>query len=83
MAVGARDQIDQLLVKKYATEKVDNHENTVSLVDANKMLEAMNDYAQVHMNMIRLQNRLNQACSGIVARNAKYRTPPKQAAGAS
>ena len=27
MAIGARDYIDQLLVKKYAQEKVDNHEN--------------------------------------------------------
>ena len=80
MAVGARDQIDQLLVKKYATEKVDNHEQAPSLVEPAKMLEAMNDYAQVHMNMIRLQNQLSHACRGIVAKNAKYRTPPRQMA---
>ena len=28
MAVGARDYIDKLLVKKYADEKVDNHERS-------------------------------------------------------
>ena len=27
MAIGAEDYIDQLLVKKYAEEKVDNHDN--------------------------------------------------------
>ena len=75
MAVGARDQIDQLLVKKYAAEKVDNHENTPSLVEADKMLAAMNDYAQVHKEMLALKMKLSSACSGIIAKNAKYRTP--------
>ena len=81
MAVGARDQIDQLLVKKYAAEKVDNHENAPSLVEADKMLAAMNDYAQVHRNMLQLKMKLASACSGIIAKNAKYRTPG-HAAGA-
>lgn len=75
MAVGARDQIDQLLVKKYAAEKVDNHENTPSLVEADKMLAAMNDYAQVHKEMLALKMKLSSACSGIIAKNAKYRSP--------
>ena len=42
MAVGARDYIDQLLVKKYADEKVDNHDALESMIDPNKMLDAMN-----------------------------------------
>ena len=75
MAIGARDQIDQLLVKKYAAEKVDNHENTPSLVEADKMLAAMNDFAQVHRDMLALKMKLSSACSSIVAKNAKYRTP--------
>ena len=29
MAIGAEDYIDQLLVKKYAEEKVDNHDGMV------------------------------------------------------
>ena len=45
MAVGARDYIDKLLVKKYADEKVDNHDAMVSMVDPNKMLDVMNDVA--------------------------------------
>ena len=40
MAVGAEDYIDQLLVKKYAEEKVDNHENMESMVDPQWMLNA-------------------------------------------
>ena len=74
MAIGARDQIDQLLVRKYAAEKVDNHENKPSLVEADKMLAAMNDYAQVHRDMLALKIKLSSACSGIIAKNAKYRT---------
>ena len=54
MAVGAKDYIDQLLVKKYADEKVDNHDSLESMVDPNKMLEAMNDVAMVQRNMFAL-----------------------------
>ena len=54
MAIGARDYIDQLLVKKYAQEKVDNHENTTSMVNPEKMMSAMNDYAATLRNMMEL-----------------------------
>lgn len=72
MAVGARDYIDQLLVKKYADEKVDNHDALVSMVDANKMLEAMNDAAMVQRNMFALSQRLQDTCYAINARTARY-----------
>ena len=39
MAVGARDYIDKLLVKKYADEKVDNHEAMESMINPDKMLQ--------------------------------------------
>ena len=48
MAVGPRDYIDQLLVKKYADEKVDNPE-IAKMVEADKMLSAMNDYSNMAM----------------------------------
>ena len=51
MAIGARDYIDKLLVKKYADEKVDNHDAMESMVDPNKMLDAMNDVATIQRNM--------------------------------
>lgn len=72
MAIGARDYIDQLLVKKYAQEKVDNHENVASMVNPEKMMEAMNDYASMHRNMFVLSQKLNTACSAINARTARY-----------
>jgi hypothetical protein len=72
MAVGARDYIDKLLVKKYADEKVDNHEAVESMVDPKKMLEAMNDYASTLRNMVELRQRLNIACYAINARTARY-----------
>lgn len=72
MAVGAEDYIDQLLVKKYAEEKVDNHENMESMVDPEKMMDAMNDYANMYRNMMNLKQRLNIACYAINARTARY-----------
>ena len=72
MTVGAEDYIDQLLVKKYAEEKVDNHDDMESMVDPEKMMGAMNDYASMYRNMMALRQRLNIACYAVNARNAKY-----------
>ena len=72
MGVGAEDYIDKMLVQKYQEEKVDNHENVESMVDPNKMLEAMNDYASTLKNMVQLRQRLNIACYAINARTARY-----------
>lgn len=76
MAIGARDYIDQLLVKKYAQEKVDNHENTTSMVNPEKMMSVMNDYASMSRNMFVLSQKLNTACSRINARTARYASSP-------
>ena len=73
MGIGAEDYIDKMLVQKYQEEKVDNHDNTESMVDPNKMLEAMNDYAATLRNMVELRQRLNIACYAINARTARYR----------
>lgn len=72
MAIGAEDYIDQLLVKKYADEKVDNHDNMESLVDPEKMLDAMVDHAAMYRNMISIKQRLNIACYAINAKTARY-----------
>ena len=72
MSIGAEDYIDQLLVKKYAEEKVDNHDNAESMVDPERMLDAMNDYASTLKNMMSLSQRLNIACYAINARSARY-----------
>lgn len=73
MAVGAEDYIDQLLVKKYAEEKVDNHDNMDSMVDPEKMMGAMNDYAAMLRNMSTLKQRLNIACYAVNAKRATYK----------
>lgn len=72
MSIGADDYIDRMLVQKYQEEKVDNHDNVESMVDPNKMLEAMNDYAATLKNMMELRQRLNIACYAINARTARY-----------
>ena len=74
MAIGANDYIDRLLVKKYAKEQVDNHDNTQSMVNPEKMMSAMNDYATMSRNMFALSQKLNLACSQINARTARYAT---------
>ena len=61
-----------MLVQKYQEEKVDNHDNIESMVDPNKMLEAMNDYASTLRNMMELRQRLNIACYAVNARTARY-----------
>ena len=76
MAIGAEDYIDQLLVKKYAEEKVDNHDNMESMVDPHKMMSAMNDYASMSRNMMLLKQKLNIACYAVNARTAKYQKSP-------
>ena len=79
MAIGARDYIDQLLVKKYAQEKVDNHESMVSAVNPEKMMSAMNDLASMSRNMFVLNQQLNIACSRLNAKTARYTTNPVKA----
>lgn len=72
MAIGAQDRIDKLLVKKYATAKVDNP-GLASMVDPDKIMQAMNDYASVSRNMLVLQQRLSSACTKLNSANAVYR----------
>ena len=76
MAIGARDRIDQLLVKKYAQQQVDNHDNTTSMINPEKMMSAMNDYAAMSRNMFVLNQQLNSACARLNARTARYATRP-------
>ena len=58
--------------KKYADEKVDNHDAVESMVNPEKMLEAMNDVAAIQRNMFMLSQRLSSACYAINAKAARY-----------
>ena len=74
MAVGAQDNIDRLLVKKYAGKQVDNHEDIVSkMIDQNKMMETMNDVAAVQRTMLAMSNKLANICSQINSK-ARYKS---------
>ena len=74
MAIGAKDNIDRLLVQKYADEKVNNYDGLPSAIDPEKMYQAMNDYAIVHRTMLDLHNRMKNICSGVNAKSARYRS---------
>ena len=69
MAVGPRDRIDQLLVQKYAMEKVDNP-NLTAFVDSAKMMETITDYASMQRNMFMLNSKLKNICSAINTKSA-------------
>lgn len=71
MAVGAKDKIDRELVKKYAKLKMDNPETT-KLVDSQKMLSAMNDYAAMQRNMLDMNSKLKDICSNVTSKSVVY-----------
>ena len=72
MAVGARDSLDKALVKKYQSLKVDNAVIESSMIDPNKMLNTMNDYANAHMEAFRIQQTLRDICSKAISMNIQY-----------
>ncbi len=80
MAVGARDKIDRELVRKYAKLKMDNPETT-KLVDSQKMLSAMNDYAMMQRSMMEMNAKLKNICSDVTSKSVVYLrlnfNPPK------
>lgn len=76
MSIGAQDYIDQLLVKKYSQEQVDNHDPIESMVEPEKMLDAMTDYSNMARNMLTLNQKLSTACYAIKAASAQYRKAP-------
>ncbi len=72
MAVGAKDKLDKALVKKYQSLKVDNAIIQSSMVDPNKMLETMNDYANAHMEAFRIHQALKDMCTKAISMNIQY-----------
>ncbi|MBE7706441.1 MAG: hypothetical protein E7Z91_04280 [Cyanobacteria bacterium SIG30] len=72
MAIGAFDRLDVALVKKYNSLKVDNPIIGNSMVDPNKMYEAMNDYALMHRSMLDIQAKLRSTCKDAIAPGIQY-----------
>lgn len=83
MAIGARDNIDRELVRKYAKLKMDNPETT-KLVDTQTMLDAMNEYANMQREMITLDKKLKEICSNVTCKSVRYMrinfNPPRRRA---
>jgi len=71
MAIGARDNIDRELVRKYAKLKMDNPETT-KLVDYQTMLEAMSDYAKLQRDMMTMDAKLKEICSNVTSKSVRY-----------
>ena len=72
MAVGAQDKLDKALVRKYQSLKVDNAIIQSSMVDPNKMMDTMNDYANAHMEAFRIQQALRDICTKAISMNIQY-----------
>ena len=77
MAVGARDHIDKLLVQKYQTLQVDNH-NNINQIDEQEMLDKMEKVAQDKIAMLKYQEHLNVLGKKLLAKSAykNYRYIP-------
>ena len=72
MTVGAQDSLDKALVRKYQSLKVDNAVIQTSMVDPNKMMDTMNDYANAHMEAFRIQQTLRDICTKAISMNIHY-----------
>ncbi len=72
MAVGAHDKLDRALVKKYQSMKVDNAIVQTSMIDPNKLMDTMNDYANAHMQAFRIQQTLRDICTKAITMNIQY-----------
>ena len=72
MAVGARDRLDIALVRKYNSLKVDNPIVGESLVNPDKMYEAMNDWANMTKSFMDVRKSLRETCTKAIAPNIMY-----------
>lgn len=72
MGFRPKDQIDMMLIQKYAEEKADNSQLNV-LVNPNEMMMAMKDYSEVQRNFFELSGRLKTLCHNVNAKAATYK----------
>ena len=72
MGIGAKDGLDVALVKKYGSLRVDNPIVGNSMVDPNKMFDAMNDFALMHRSMLDIQQKLHATCLNAITPGIQY-----------
>lgn len=57
MGVGARDQLDQKLVKKYSNEKMNNlNDAETKIISSDKYWEIMKEVSEVHQAMLKVSS---------------------------
>lgn len=76
MTVGAKDYIDQLLVKKYSDKQMNNLTATESAVPAGKMIELMDDVASTKKTMLTLQLKLANKIQNLSSNMAYKKVRP-------
>ena len=60
MIIGAKDEIDQLLVDKYSSiqvNKIDNTNMINTIMSPDKVMDIMDDYAQVKKTVLQIQGK--------------------------
>ena len=72
MGFRPKDQIDMMLIQKYAEEKADNCQFNV-LINPNEMMIAMKDYSEVQRNFMTLNSKLKTLCQNVNAKAVNYR----------
>ena len=72
MSFRPKDQIDMMLVQKYANEKADNAQYSV-LVNPNEMMVAMRDYSEMQRNFMTLNSKLKSLCQNVNSKAAAYK----------
>jgi len=72
MAFAAQDYIDKLLIRKYSKEHTEKLDNLV-MVDPEKMMETITDYANMSRNMLAMNQHLKDVCLKLKAQNTQYR----------
>ena len=71
MAFKQQDRIDKNLVKKYYNLKMENPDTT-KLVDSQKMLDTMNEYAMMQRNMFAMNEKLKSICNDVTSKSVVY-----------
>lgn len=71
MAFKQQDRIDKNLVKKYYNLKMENPDTT-KLVDSQKMLDTMNEYAMMQRNMFAMNEKLKNICNDVTSKSVVY-----------
>lgn len=72
MAVGAKDNIDRLLVQEYAGKVTLCTAESATAIEPEKMLGAMQDYASMRKAMFDMRDKLKTLCYGVNAKSANY-----------